>query len=152
MDEERKPLLSSNMYGYHVYQDIWTPVISEELTCIREPRNIINRYAVAVLCDDSTVVGHLPWKHAVRGGIIACRVTGVRRNCYCIPEGALDVLIFQAKLLKSCITYWNLRGWAMLIFWSSLVPYPFQKILVPDILLHIHQCYTYHYGVLTLQL
>ena len=34
--------------GYHVYQALWIPVISEELVCVRELRNAANRYAVAV--------------------------------------------------------------------------------------------------------
>ena len=35
--------------GYHVYKDIWAAAIGEELVCGREPTNMADRYAVAVL-------------------------------------------------------------------------------------------------------
>ena len=35
--------------GYHVYQRIWTPFIGEKATTAREPGNQHDRYAVAVL-------------------------------------------------------------------------------------------------------
>ena len=45
--------------GYHVYQRVWDAAIGENLTCRREPTNESDRYAVAVMKDD-TVIGHLP--------------------------------------------------------------------------------------------
>ena len=51
--------MSSSVRGYHVYHDIWTAVVGEELPCAREPTNTKDRYAVGVLKDD-TIVGHLP--------------------------------------------------------------------------------------------
>ena len=50
---------ASCVRGFHIYQDIWTPVIREELLCEREEGNSNDRYAVSVL-DLSTVVGHVP--------------------------------------------------------------------------------------------
>ena len=47
--------------GYHVYSEIWEAVLGEPLSCWREPTNVSDRYAVAVLKDDVTV-GHLPRK------------------------------------------------------------------------------------------
>ena len=35
--------------GYHVYQRIWSPRIGEKATTVREPDNECDRYAVAVL-------------------------------------------------------------------------------------------------------
>ena len=32
--------------GYHVYQEIWTAAVDEELVCEREPDNSHDRYAV----------------------------------------------------------------------------------------------------------
>ena len=34
--------------GYHVYQEIWEAAVGEVLVCEREPRNVEDRYAVAV--------------------------------------------------------------------------------------------------------
>ena len=44
--------------GYHVYKDIWAVAIGEELVCVREPTNMADRYAVAILKQE-TVIGHL---------------------------------------------------------------------------------------------
>ena len=49
----------SCIQGYHVYKDIWDAAIGEVLACEREPRNVEDRYAVAVK-KDGTVIGHLP--------------------------------------------------------------------------------------------
>ena len=34
--------------GYHIYKDIWYPVVRKVLVCEREPNNSHDRYAVAV--------------------------------------------------------------------------------------------------------
>lgn len=59
MSEELE--INSCVRGYHVYQSIWTPVVGEGLDCVREPTNDIDRYAVMVV-KDGTTVGHLPKK------------------------------------------------------------------------------------------
>ena len=47
--------------GYHVYQRIWTPHVGEKATTVREPGNEHDRFAVAVLEDETLcTVGHLP--------------------------------------------------------------------------------------------
>ena len=45
--------------GYHAYTSVWTPVVDEILELIREPNNVKDNQAVAVV-KDSVVVGHLP--------------------------------------------------------------------------------------------
>ena len=72
--------------GYRVYKDIWAAAIGEELVCGREPTNMADRYAVAVLKQE-TIIGHLPRKISKvcslflrRGGSIRCAVTGSRRH------------------------------------------------------------------------
>ena len=68
--------------GYHVYFEIWKAVPGKTLPYWREPTNVSDRYAVAVLKDDGTV-GHLPRKFlkmfslfSRRGGSITCQMTG----------------------------------------------------------------------------
>ena len=39
--------------GSHVYQRIWTPFVGERATTVREPDNEHDRYAVAVLEDET---------------------------------------------------------------------------------------------------
>ena len=50
--------------SFHVYMDIWNPVIGEILKCKREPTNEVEKHAVAIMCSDSlgkeSVVGHIP--------------------------------------------------------------------------------------------
>ena len=61
--------------GYHVYKDTWEAAIGEELEYVREQSNAVDRYAVAVLKDD-TIIGHLPktlvciYSFFLRSGVI----------------------------------------------------------------------------------
>ena len=47
--------------GFHVYTAIWEAAVGEELECGREKGNRVDRYAVAIVTDE-TVVGHVPRK------------------------------------------------------------------------------------------
>ena len=83
--------VTSCVRGYHVYKDIWAAAIGEEQVCDREPTNMADRYAVAVLKQE-TVIGHLPRKISKvcslflrRGGSIRCTVTGSRRHPSDLP-------------------------------------------------------------------
>ena len=44
--------------GYHVYKTVWAVAVGEVLICRREPSNSADRYAVAVLKEE-TIIGHL---------------------------------------------------------------------------------------------
>ena len=76
--------MESCVQGYHVYKDIW-PAMIGDLLCEREPFNVVDRYAVAVLKDD-TIVGHIPKTISricslfiARSGAIACTPIGGRK-------------------------------------------------------------------------
>ena len=45
--------------GYHVYRDIWSASLDEELVCAREPDNYSDLFAVAAVRSEVTV-GHIP--------------------------------------------------------------------------------------------
>ena len=45
--------------GYHVYRNLWTPILKEELYGEMEPSNPLDKYAVVVKKGE-LVVGHLP--------------------------------------------------------------------------------------------
>ena len=70
MEDRDTTTISSCMGGYHVIvcKDIWSPSVGDKLECRREPTNVQDRYAVAVVykrrtdVDDDTTVGHLPRK------------------------------------------------------------------------------------------
>uniref|UniRef100_A0A1X7TWR3 HIRAN domain-containing protein n=1 Tax=Amphimedon queenslandica TaxID=400682 RepID=A0A1X7TWR3_AMPQE len=55
--------ITSFVRGYHAYQDFWTPQIGEILELRREPENIKDNLAVAVVKSDA-VVGHVPYNLA----------------------------------------------------------------------------------------
>ena len=85
--------------GFHIYQvqDIWTPVIREELLCEREEGNPNDRYAMSVL-NVSTVVGHVP-RHISTlcnvflrcGGSISCIITGRHQYSRDLPQGGMEI-------------------------------------------------------------
>ena len=67
--------------GYHVYKDVWSAALGEQLSCQREPTNTRDPFAVAVVRSLVTV-GHISTKISsicsmflLRGGTITCRVT-----------------------------------------------------------------------------
>ena len=85
--------MKSCILGYHVYKDLWDVLIGEGE---RGPFNDADRYAVAVLKDD-TVVGHIPRKISqicslflARGGAIVCTPTGRRRYSSDLPQAKED--------------------------------------------------------------
>ena len=90
--------------GYHVYRDVWSAVVDEELACKREPFNASDPFAVAVVKGDTTI-GHVPRKISAicslflrRNGTIRCKVTGARRYSADLPQGGLEIpctLTFQ---------------------------------------------------------
>ena len=49
----------SNIKGYHVYKNVWTPTLQEQVYGEIEPPNPVHKYAVAIKKDEK-VVGHLP--------------------------------------------------------------------------------------------
>ena len=94
---ESELTLDSCIRGHHVYKNVWTPIMGEQLSCKRETGNNKDRYAVAVLQDRNTV-GHLPRKISAacslflqRGGSIRCIVTGERCYSSDLPQGGLEV-------------------------------------------------------------
>ena len=68
-------------------------MIRENLSCKRKPLNQVDRYAVAVLKDD-TIVGHILKKISrscslfiARGDTIVCTPIGGRRYSADLPQG-----------------------------------------------------------------
>ena len=82
---------------YHVYSDVWSAVVDEELACKREPFNAFDPFAVAVVKGDTTV-GHIPRKipsicslFLRRNGTILSRDTGARRYSADLPQSSLEI-------------------------------------------------------------
>ena len=59
--------IPSYVREYHAYKDNWNPVVGETLVLRREPTNMVDKHAVAVV-KDSVVVGHIPYNLAPRVG------------------------------------------------------------------------------------
>ena len=52
--------MKSTVMVFHVYRTKWEPVIGEILNTCMEPQNKVDKYAVAALDKEKTVIGHLP--------------------------------------------------------------------------------------------
>ena len=94
MEEFERPCC---IRGYHVYQEVWTAAVGEELVCEREPHNSHDRYAVAVK-RMGIIISHLPrklLKHCSlflrRGGSIFSRVSERRRYSHDLLQGGLEI-------------------------------------------------------------
>lgn len=72
--------------GFHVYQEIWRPIVGEILQCCNERNNIHDRYAIATTKRlpgrlANVTVGHLPREISrftrfllLRGGVVNVEV------------------------------------------------------------------------------
>jgi hypothetical protein len=49
--------------GFHVYKDVWNPVVGEIWNAEREKNNPADKYAVSVM-KDGNIVGHVPRKNS----------------------------------------------------------------------------------------
>ena len=109
--------------GYHVYQRIWTPFVGERATTVREPDNEHDRYAVAVLEDETLcTVGHLP-REISKADFQAQRSALATRIVSKLGTGIVWVIFFVAvvnrhnrgrRLLLSCTSRASLlsfRSW-----------------------------------------
>lgn len=93
--------------GYHIYESVWHAAVGESLSCVREPTNEHDLYAVAVM-KSGQVIGHLPRKvnrvcsiFLRRGGSISCIVLGGRRYSADLPQGGLEIpcrLLFEGEV------------------------------------------------------
>ena len=59
--------IKSTVRGHHVFKDVWTPCINEQLQVHIEEGNAFDVHAVAVW-KDGQAVGHLPGKSPQRAG------------------------------------------------------------------------------------
>ena len=94
--------IESVVRGFHVYKDVWVPILHEVLQTKQEFDNEEDRYAVAVFktttgSSDQVTVGHVPrsisrvcWYFIQHDGEITCKITGGRRRSD-LPQGGLEV-------------------------------------------------------------
>ena len=82
--------VDSIVRGYHVFKEIWTPFIGEDLEYKRDASNIRDAYAVGIMRQEETgstaIVGHVPQKISAacslflqRAGSFRCIITGNRQ-------------------------------------------------------------------------
>ena len=50
----------SMIRGYHIYKEVWTATLGEQLQCRRETSNPCDLYAIAVVNNEDFIVGHVP--------------------------------------------------------------------------------------------
>lgn len=93
--------------GYHQYQEIWTPILGEFLSSLRELGNRHDPFCVKVIKEGIGTVGRVAKKISSTctmflqlGGIIACRVTGNRRYSQDLIQGGMEIpciLVLKGK-------------------------------------------------------
>jgi len=84
--------------GFHMYQDEWTPMLHETLSCCRELANVHNPFAIKVM-KVGAIVGHLPKKISstcslliMKGGVISCKMTDSNRKySRDLAQGGLEI-------------------------------------------------------------
>ena len=89
-------MVDSCVGGFHMYQDIWTPVTGERLSCETEESNTFDSYAVR---KSANVIGHVPRKISAacslsiqRGGTLTCIIVDTRRQYSTdLPQGGLQI-------------------------------------------------------------
>ena len=110
MSELRSCVMEAMIRGYHEYQSIWKAEIGENLTCIREPGNVRDPYAVVVIkSESSTIVGHVPRKISAicslflrKGGSIFRKWLANATNSAFSVQHALWFISTTPILLISC--------------------------------------------------
>ena len=56
----RNMVFNDVIAGYHVYKDVWDPILKEELVCERESQNAHDQNAIKLL-KGRVIGGHVPW-------------------------------------------------------------------------------------------
>ncbi len=99
--------MESAIRGYHIYQDVWVPVVNELLKTSQEHGNTVDNYAVAIYKEDTspgaghgirTVIGHVCreisrvcWFFLQRDGEILCKVTSTTKRRSPLVQGGLEI-------------------------------------------------------------
>ena len=98
--------VDSVVRGFHVYKDVWNPVVGETLICEKEFGNLHDPYAVSVVRGSGIIVGHVPRKISSlsyfflrKNGTITCQITGRRLFSEDLPQGG--PLHFNVRRTKS---------------------------------------------------
>ena len=93
--------IESSVRGHHIYKELWTPFIGEELQTAQEPENGHDPFAVAVL-KEGVIVGHVPrdisrvcWYFLERNNTITCRITDKRQRSSVSGKGLEVPCIFM---------------------------------------------------------
>ena len=85
--------------GFHVYMDIWNPVIGEILKRKRDPTNEVVKHAVAIMCSDSlgkeSVVGHIPHN-----------ISKFSSMFLTIPSTAIEVEVLGKRVNREISVLW----------------------------------------------
>ena len=83
MNGKRSAVFRSYIHAFHVYKDIWEPVIDQVLSCIQEPETPEDKIAVALM-NKEKIIGHVPKNISIwmtiflklKNSYVASRVTG----------------------------------------------------------------------------
>ena len=98
-------LKKSGIRGFHVYKEVWKPILRERLNLSHERKNFHYRYAIAAykrlpgqLAD--SIIGHLPREISrptlcflLRGGVVFAEVIKTTHTRSLFVQGGLEILV-----------------------------------------------------------
>ena len=125
---------ASCIWGLHVYQDNWTPILGKRLVCDNGPSNPRDRYALAVCKAGDNIVGHLP-----RNILTMCSIF--------IPAAQWNYLLYsfrETAIFRGSSTGWdgnsknsleNFCNWRLICENRESFP-PWKICIIQYILLH----------------
>ena len=84
--------ITVDLRGFHVYKEVWSPIVGEQLKCCHERNNCYDRYAIA------STVGHLPREISratrfflLRLGVVCAKVIDKTHRRSPLVQGGLEI-------------------------------------------------------------
>ena len=84
--------------GFHVYKEIWKPIVGELLRCFHERNDIYDRYAIGANKRADSIICHLPREISratrfflLRGGMVYLKVTDENYRRSPLIQGGLEI-------------------------------------------------------------
>ena len=103
--------------GFHVYKEVWKPILGERLNLSHERKNLHDRYAIAAykrlpgrrrLAD--SIIGHLPRESSrptrfflLRGGVAVAEVINTTHRRSPLVQGGLEIPVKVAVEIEATV-------------------------------------------------
>ena len=101
--------------GFHVYKEVWKPILGERLNLSHERKNLYDRYAVAAYKRlpgrfADSIIGHLPREISrptrfflLRGGVAVAEVINTTHRRSPLVQGGLEIPVKVAVEIEATV-------------------------------------------------